>query len=428
MNAKSAVMPEQSRRVRVTFVVYDWPDNVCGPATWVQRLLPALQAYGIESSCLALCWEAPGPLVRELQKLGIPVRHTLCRESTEKRILWVLQQVQELRPDVFVPNLVVPALYAARWTRQSGVPTVGVLHSDDRFYSGVQDVFCCGRDVDALTTVVSVSKELHQQTLRRKLRNTESAWIPYGVSVPPLLPRDSDCFRIGYVGRLSEEQKRISDVVRALCLCVRQVSGTKAEIFGDGPDRGRVEQILAAEGAALPITLVGRVEPSRIQQHLQQMDALLLLSDFEGLPIALLEAMACGVVPVVSAMKSGIPELVRDRETGWIVGDRTQSVVEAIRILRDNTELRSRLSMQARDFVAQNFSQQASVEAWGKLLLRLAKSSRPVPLKIPRELQLPPVHPALAAEDPRAVQVPLRTVILSALRRTVKRLRPKTLN
>ena len=425
MNAKTAVTPKQSRRVRVTFVVYDWPDNVCGPASWVQRLLPALESHGIESSCLALCWEAPGPLVRELQKLGIPVCHSICSESTENRIRWVLQQVQELRPDVFVPNLVVPALYAARWVRQSGVPTVGVLHSDDSFYKGVQDAFCCGRDDDALTAVVSVSEELHLQTLQRKLRHTDSVWIPYGVSVPPRLPRDSDCFRIGYVGRLSEEQKRISDVVRALCLGVREVSGTKAEIFGDGPDRGRVEQILAAEGAGLPITLVGRVEPSRIQQHLQQLDALLLLSDYEGLPIALLEAMACGVVPVVSEMKSGIPELVRDRETGWIVGDRTQSVVEAIRILRDDTELRSRLSVQARDFVAQKFSQEASVEAWAKLLQRLAKSSRPVTLKIPRDLRLPPVHPALAAEDPRAQQVSLRTVVLSAVRRTVRRLLTK---
>jgi glycosyltransferase involved in cell wall biosynthesis len=302
---------------------------------------------------------------------------------------------------------------------------VGVLHSDDRFYCGVQDVFCCGRGVDALTAVVSVSRELHQQTFLRSPQKTESSWIPYGVSIPPLLPRAADCFRIGYVGRLSEEQKRISDVTRALCLCVREVSGTRAEIFGDGPDRSQVEQILATDGAGLPVTLVGRVEPSVIQRHLLELDALLLISDYEGLPIALLEAMACGVVPVVSDMKSGIPELVRHRETGWIVGDRSQSVIAAIRTLRDDKQLRHHLSSQARDVVIQRFSQQASVDAWAKLLLRLAESARPVPLKIPCHFKLPAVHPALAAEDPRAPRVPLRQVLFGTLRRAVGRLRPR---
>lgn len=425
MNRPETTKTKSGSPVRVTFVVYDCPDNVCGPASWIERLLPELQGYGIAASCVALCWQASGPLVRQLRAAGIPVLETICRGTSENRIKWILEQVQKLKPDVFVPNLVVPALFAARWVRQAGIPTVGVLHSDDGFYSGVQDVFCCGRGVDALTAVVSVSGELYQQTLQRCLPNTESIWIPYGVSIPPLQPRSTDCFRIGYVGRLSEEQKRISDVTRALCRCVREVSGTRAEIFGDGPDRAQVEHILATDGAGLPVTLVGRVAPSVIQRHLQEVDALLLLSDYEGLPIALLEAMACGVVPVVSAMKSGIPELVRHRETGWIVGDRGQSVVDAIRTLRDDSELRHRLSSQARDVVVQRFSQQACVDAWAQLLLRLGESSGPVPLRIPRSLQLPAVHPALAAEDPRAPQVPLRQSLLRTLRRAVGRLRPR---
>ena len=65
--------------VRVTFAVYDCPDNVCGPASWIERLLPELQGYGIDASCVALCWQASGPLVRQLRTSGIPVLETICR-------------------------------------------------------------------------------------------------------------------------------------------------------------------------------------------------------------------------------------------------------------------------------------------------------------------------------------------------------------
>ena len=50
------------------------------------------------------------------------------------------------------------------------------------------------------------------------------------------------------MGRLAEEAKRISEVTRALCRAVREVPGTEAKIYGDGPERLVVEQILREEG------------------------------------------------------------------------------------------------------------------------------------------------------------------------------------
>jgi colanic acid/amylovoran biosynthesis glycosyltransferase len=60
------------------------------------------------------------------------------------------------------------------------------------------------------------------------------------------------------------------------------------------------------------------------------------MSDFEGLPVALLEGMAAGVVPVVRSIPSGIPELVHHEKTGLLVpNEPTQAAEALIGISRD---------------------------------------------------------------------------------------------
>jgi glycosyltransferase involved in cell wall biosynthesis len=245
--------------MKVTFAAYDKPDNVGGPPAWLQRLLPALQMRGIEVRCLFfLHWGESGPSVEFLRGRGFDCPAILAPATTEERIRWILERLRENPPDIFVPNLVVAAYLAGRWIRQAGIPTVGILHSDDAFYRGMQDQFVFGRPVDRLTVVVGVSLELERQVMARKPETTRVARIGYGVPVPEMTVRRQPAgLRLAYVGRLAEEQKRISEVARALCRVTREVLGTTAVIFGDGPDRVAVERILASEGDGLPVRLGG---------------------------------------------------------------------------------------------------------------------------------------------------------------------------
>ncbi|QUV81159.1 glycosyltransferase [Chloracidobacterium sp. D] len=69
---------------------------------------------------------------------------------------------------------------------------------------------------------------------------------------------------------------------------------------------------------------VGLVDNARIQALMAEHHMFVLLSDYEGLPIALMEAMATGLVPICTAMRSGIGQLVVDGVTGcmWLTGAR----------------------------------------------------------------------------------------------------------
>jgi glycosyltransferase involved in cell wall biosynthesis len=292
-------------------------------------------------------------------------------------VRWILDELRESPPDVFVPNLIPAGFFAGRWVRAAGIPTVGILHSDDDYYRAIQDEFIFGAEKNRISAVVCVSRELEHQVRDRKPVHTIVRRIPYGV--PLAAWRDepgSNGLKIAYVGRLSDEQKRITDVTRALCRATAVVPGAQAIILGDGPDRGAVERIIEDAGPQSSVRLVGAVPGHAVQEELRSCDVITLLSDYEGLPIALLEGMASGCVPVTCRMRSGIPELVEHAVTGLIVEDRSHGFVSAIRRLNDDPALLKRLRSAARVRIEREFSQDASTESWASLFRELAPTHR----------------------------------------------------
>ncbi len=389
---------------KITICVHDQPGNVGGPVVWIRRLLPELRQRGFETRCLFLTWGGLGATGLSLQAEGFDCPSVECPATTEERIRWILSRLQENPPDIFVSNVVVAAYFASRWVMAAGIPALGVLHSDDAHHQALQAQFLAGDPANRLTAMVCVSHELEQQARGRSRGQTLVRRIPYGVAVPSEpVRRKAGRFRLAYVGRLVEEQKQISALTRALCRVVRMLPGTDALIIGDGPDRNAVERVLATEGAGLPVILAGRVDSEVIQDRLLDCDVIVLLSDYEGLPIALLEGMACGCVPVCLQMRSGIPELVQPEVTGLIVQNRDEDFLTAIRRLQQEPGLWERLSQAARARVAATYSSESSAVQWAGLLGELSNpGSSKARINIPAQFDLPPVHPGLAREDLRA--------------------------
>lgn len=388
----------------MTFCVHDKPDAVGGPVTWVQRLLPSLRDRGLEVRCLFLLhWGQTGPALTSLQSQGIECDVCVASENTADRVKWILERVQDHQPDVFVPNLVVAGYFAARWLRKAGIPSVAVLHSDDAFYRAIQSDFVHGAEAYRVSAVVAVSDELQRQVERHSATAVHSRKIPYGVPIPEARTSgSSDAFRVAYVGRLVDEQKRISDVARVFCRAVSELPDLEATIFGDGPDMDRVRQIVATDTTGR-VAIAGAVSPGEIQREMLETDIIVLLSDYEGLPIALMEAMACGCIPVCVPMRSGIPELVQHDVTGLIVDNRDGAVIAAMRRLRDDDALRTRLSFAARDLIASRFALNGCADQWHSLLEDIAKrGTNRKPISVPRRIHLPRRNPALEGPQQRS--------------------------
>jgi hypothetical protein len=142
-----------------------------------------------------------------------------------------------------------------------------------------------------------------------------------------------------------------------------------------------------------------------------QHHVIVLLSEFEGLPMAVVEGMACGLVPVCLYEPSGVPELIDNDINGIIVTDREASFLRAIDSLKDAT-VWSRLSVEARRTVEARYVHEVVFASWKKLIDDLSADAFPKVAKIPARVNLRNVHrPDLFVGYPRGR--PSRGALLS---------------
>jgi glycosyltransferase involved in cell wall biosynthesis len=199
---------------------------------------------------------------------------------------------------------------------------------------------------------------------------------------------------------LVEEQKRVSDVATALCAVAQRIPNLEAWIVGEGPARNAVEDIIRKKGNGR-VRLLGRVDPANIYEVLGQCHGLVLLSDYEGLPISMLEAMAAGVVPICLDVRSGIREALEHGVNGLIVKDRTDDFFSAAKALGDPAKWQ-KLSLAARETARRRYSIEECARQWVRLLRRLnsARVAR-ASFNAPKVLRLPPRNPKFGHQDMR---------------------------
>lgn len=166
------------------------------------------------------------------------------------------------------------------------------------------------------------------------------------VSVPD---ETADGEGVLYLGRLAPKK-----AVEYLVEAVAEVD-THLTIVGDGPERPRLEQLVAETGASA--TFEGEVEPDEVHEYYMSASVFAMPSiEGEGMPNVILEAMARGL-PVVATDSGGIPSLVDDGYNGYLVPMRDpQALADRIRLLLTDEELRSEMGANAREFVADHHS------------------------------------------------------------------------
>jgi glycosyltransferase involved in cell wall biosynthesis len=122
--------------------------------------------------------------------------------------------------------------------------------------------------------------------------------------------------RLCSVGRICEQKGQLL-LVRALALLAREGRAAELVLVGDGELRPAIEALARAEGIAERVTITGWADGARVREELLASRALCMPSFAEGLPVAIMEALALGR-PVISTWVAGIPELVTP-EVGWLV-------------------------------------------------------------------------------------------------------------
>jgi glycosyltransferase involved in cell wall biosynthesis len=127
----------------------------------------------------------------------------------------------------------------------------------------------------------------------------------------------SSASRLVCVGRLCEQKGQLLLVEAAARLAARGVR-FELVLVGDGELRGALEALIARHGLGASVRITGWLGSGEVRQELLAARGLVLPSFAEGLPVALMEAMALRR-PVLTSAVAGIPELVSAGENGWLI-------------------------------------------------------------------------------------------------------------
>lgn len=159
------------------------------------------------------------------------------------------------------------------------------------------------------------------------------------------VPFDSYCL---FVGRLTP--RKAPDL---LLRAVARTADVNCVFAGDGPMRGKLERLANALGIEDRVAFLGNVDPAGLADLYSCADLLVHPSVSETTPLVLMEAMHCGT-PVLATRIAGVPALVEDWETGFLVrpGDLGELAV-ALRFMMRDEELRQRMSHAAHERVVE---------------------------------------------------------------------------
>ena len=161
--------------------------------------------------------------------------------------------------------------------------------------------------------------------------------------------------RLVMVARMAAP-KRPDVLIEALALLAQRGLQPDTHILGGGPDLARHQ----AAAAPMPhIRLEGDVND--VAERLAQHQIFVLLSDHEGLPISILEAMRSGMA-IVATRLPGIEEMLKHEQSAWLVPNTPQAVAQALQTLLADGPLRQRLGQAARERYEAQFQPEAMAE------------------------------------------------------------------
>jgi glycosyltransferase involved in cell wall biosynthesis len=359
-----------------------------GPGRVMSILGRELTARGFDATLVATHGPRESPLIAETEHGGVPVVHLGMRAmgdpSGAGRFLRLLRR---LRPDV-VHTRTIRADLLGRLAAPRGIPVVNNIvnvYPDDCL---VRLGPVVGRAVMTLSRLTRGAARLFVANARAVADNTREAfgvtpervqvvydgllldrWArasPADLSAHGITTSDRVCLA---VSRL-HPQKGLDDLVAAAAMVTAARPEARFVVAGEGPERRRLETYARSAGLGDRFVLLGN--RSDVPELMARADLFVLPSRFEGLPSAIIEAMGAGRA-VVACATAGVPELVEDGVTGWLVpvgrpdalaGRLLDALGEDLLLIGEAGRRRARARFSA-DAMATGFSQAYEAAALG---------------------------------------------------------------
>jgi len=351
------------------------------------------------------------PFLQEVRRLGfegIELVHNY--PQLRRAVNEVTDTLRRVRADILMCSTYKPDLLGWLAARRLGIPVIAVCHgwtaatwkvrineALDRWVLRWMDRCVCVSQAQA--DKVARAGVAHERiTVIRNAVGEEAFAEPqpaYRDKLRSLFVQPPRWI-VGAAGRLSPE-KGFGQLVEAAALVRARRNDLGFVIFGDGPLRHELQTRIARLGLQDIVVLAGfRTDVGRYLPHL---DLVTIPSFTEGLPVVLLEAFAAGV-PVVATSVGGIPEVIENGRSGWLVppGDPTSLADRIVAMFQDDEPRRAKGQV-GRERVRREFTLKRMADEYRQLFDRqLASGGRMPPEMIAGSIRglTPPARQACA--------------------------------
>ncbi|MEW6607572.1 MAG: glycosyltransferase [bacterium] len=347
-----------------------------GAESLIASLLPSLKERGLELVLVSLTSsldlreniDVSGIKIFDLGFVGnIYSLKEIC--STSRKFGEILRREE---PDIIHTHLFMPDIIA-RISSPLNSRLVTTLHTSDPWWQEkgrLRSIVKTGLDSISgkfrKVRYIAVS-EYVQNYARQYLRINEGniRTIYNGIQIENYASKleysHKDIPRIIQVGNFYRH-KGHEESLRALKHIKEEYGNAILNLAGDGPERKSLEEIAAKLGLAENIKFLGI--RNDIPKLLKEADIFWMPSKWEGMPLACIEAMACGL-PVVASNVGGLPEIVSEGLTGYLIDkDSSEELAEKTITLLDNIEIARRFGINGRKRVESRFTMERMATAY----------------------------------------------------------------
>ncbi|MBF0158947.1 MAG: glycosyltransferase family 4 protein [Magnetococcales bacterium] len=344
------------------------------------RILTEAQAMMRRGHQLMVACPESATLFQRAAGYGVPVTSLAIERKSVTALMGLVRYLRRYAPDVLVTHSSVDSWLGALAVRllRPRIPLVRVRHLSALPPQNGLSRWLYARGANHVVTTGLCIKEQLQQRFRIDPQRVTS--IPTGIDLDDYRPRDrqdmrrqlgrpADLFLIGIVATLRSWKGHL-DLLTAFQRVIRQsIQPAQLLIIGDGPNRPAIERAMVQLDMTASVSIVGH--QTNISSWLNALDLFVLPSYAnEGVPQALLQAMACGLPVIASRDVGAIGEVVTHQQTGWLTPARDpEQLADAMVMLMQDAGLRQRLGQAARDAVHQHASLEQMCQQMEKIFL-----------------------------------------------------------
>jgi len=320
-----------------------------------------------------------GELEPKLQEVSIPVHSLtgLTRDVSLSKEYEVFKEIRDLireeQPDILHLNSSKAAGIGAVVGRLMGVPLVistihGAPFREDRHFVARKLIYfftwlTCLFSHKVITVSKQDEAEIGAMFFIKKKVTTIYNGVPVNGLPPKRESQKTRTTQIVSIGDLTRNKGHIYGL-EAIEALVKKDIPLHYTIEGEGEDRKKLEEHIAMKQLGQYVTLLGRTLETKDKLH--EYDIFLLPSIKEGLPYTLLEA-GKAMLPVVTTITGGIPEIVRHEETGLLVHPKdSEELAKALERIILDRKYAKQLGQKLHSHIVQNFS-------YSKMLVETAK-------------------------------------------------------